>query len=331
MVIRICSYNVEFFNRLFKGDNTPNTTGSDLKRLEAVRDVLKQLKADLIGVLEAPNTLKDGSQTTVSKLENFAQWAGLATTKAMTGFISAGIQEIALLYDPSKLTAVHAPGGGKKTNPKFDDSFEFDTDDDRIKEVYKFFRPPLEAKVTVTQTNREFYLIAAHPKSKGIFNAMDLAHWELESRRNRRKLYAECTWIRRRVDEWLDAKRDVVVLGDFNDGPGMDFYEFQFGKSAVEIVMGDLFAPDRVLRNHAGRPKWTSYGFKPASARFKDRFTEDYVNVLIDHILASSNLKPATGGTYKIWNPYEDADAKPIRALLNEASDHYPVTLDLDV
>ncbi len=114
---------------------------------------------------------------------------------------------------------------------------------------------------------------------------MDIIHWERESIRNRLKLFAECEWIRRRVEEWLEDGSEVVVMGDFNDGPGMDYYELKYGRSAIEIVMGDIFEPDLILRSYMGRPKWTSKGWKPTSARFKDRMTEVYVNVVIDHIL----------------------------------------------
>jgi endonuclease/exonuclease/phosphatase family metal-dependent hydrolase len=332
MSLRICSYNIEWFNHLFNADNSLKAGQEDRKRLTAIKNVLLKIKPDFVGIVEAPNTSADGQQSTVTKLENFAQFAGLPARKAVTGFISAGTQEIAALFDANKLTVSHDPGGDPnvKKNPPFDGQFEFDTDDDRIKELYKHYRPPLEIRATVSQTGTEFNVIVAHPKSKGIFDSMDMLHWERSSRRNRLKLYAECEWIRRRVDEWLDRNKHVLVMGDFNDGPGMDFYEFKHGRSAIELVMGDIFQPDRILRNHAGMPTWTSYGWKPASARFKDRMTEDYVNVLIDHILVSPGL-PVVGGSHKIWNPFEDSDANTIRNDLLDASDHFPVTLDLNL
>lgn len=329
MPIRLCTYNIEWFDRLFD-QNELKTGGPEQRRLEAIKAVLQKVKADLIGVVEAPNTSKDGSQSTVTRLETFATWAQLSTKKALIGFVSSGMQEVAILYNPDKFSAKHAPGGdpNRKTNPPFDQEFQFDTDDDRIKELYKFYRPPLEAEVKITETDKSFYLMLVHPKSKGIFNATDMLHWERESRRNRRKLYAECTWVRQRVNEWLKSRREVLVMGDINDGPGMDYHEFQFGRSAVEIIMGDIFEPARILRSYAGRPKWTSYGWRPASTRFKDRFTEDTVNVLIDHILVSQGIA-VVPDSHKVWNPYQDNDAKKFRGDLNLASDHFPVTLDL--
>lgn len=331
MSIRLCSYNIEWFNRLFNKNNSLKTGAEEKARLAAIAEVLKNIDADFIGIVEAPNSSADGSESTVEKLEKFADSASLRAKKAIIGFISGGMQELAILYDPDKLTVTHSPGGktGSKGNPPFDGEMFFDTDEDRIKEVYKFYRPPFEALV---KTNgNEFKVIVAHTKSKGIFNAMDMIHWERESLRNRLKLYAECTWIRRRVNEWLKAGFGVVVMGDINDGPGMDYYEVKYGRSAVEVIMGDLFEPDKILRNLAGRPKWTSGGWKPASTRFKDRFTEDYVRVLIDHILVSRDIAVSNDTPHRIWNPFENDEAKSMKSALLKASDHFPITLDLNL
>jgi hypothetical protein len=307
------------------------TSSQDKKKFNAVKAVLELLEADLIALIEAPNTTTTtGIQDTVTKLENFAQWAGLSTRKALIGFPSPGRQEIAVIYNPDKMTVSHSPGGrsASRSNPPFDGELFFDTDDDNIKEVYKHYRPPLEARVALTD-GTEFFVMGVHTKSKGIFNAVDQVHLERESRRNRLKLYAECSWIRNRVDDWLEDGKMFAVMGDINDGPGMDLYETRYGRSAVEVIMGNIFDPDAILRNYVGQPKWTSTGWKPASARFKDRITGSNINVLIDHVLASANLPVSGDGPGKVWNPYEQDDLRPHRSDFKEASDHFPVSLDL--
>ena len=216
------------------------------------------------------------------------------------------------------------------SNSRFDEPFQIDTDDDRIREIYEHFRPPLEALVQVTG-GPQFRLMVVHAKSKGIFDAVDLVHWERENLRNRRKLFAEATAIRRRVDQWLDDGDRVVVMGDINDGPGMDSFEHRFGRSAVEIIMGDIFRPGRILASHIGQPAFRRFGWEPSSARFRDRFTEDLINVLIDHVLASQDLPVVANNPHKVWNPFQDDDARPLRNELLNASDHFPVTLDLDI
>jgi len=332
MAVRLCSYNVEYFNKLFEKNNDPKTGKEEMARLDAIAAVISQIDPDLIGIIEAPNTCKTTTESTVAKLENFAQAAGLRVKKAIIGFVAPGTQELAVLYDPDKLTLTHTPGGkkGSKGNPPFDGDLYFDTDEDSIREVYKFARPPLEVEVTVKSNNNKFKLILAHTKSKGIFKPMDLVHWERENVRNRLKLYAECSWINNRVVDWRKAGDNVVVMGDINDGPGMDYYEMKFGRSAVETLMGDIFYPDYLLRNFIGRPKWTEKGWKPSSTKFRDKITEDYVRVLIDHILVSPG-SIADGQTYRIWNPDENDVTKPLEDNLTKASDHFPVSLDLNL
>ncbi len=329
---RLMTYNIEWFDDAFTPDNAPKTDDASKKKLEAVAEVVRAIDPDLIGITEAPNTTTTtGSRSTVEALETFAIEHGLRVRKAMIGFPSPGRQEIAALFDPDVFTLSHDPGGksGHRRRPPFNEQFEVDSDADGIREIYKHYRPPLEAKVERVAEGGGFHLLVVHAKSKGIFSAMDRVHFDRTSDRNRRKLFAECTSIRRRVDEWLEKDRDVVVMGDINDGPGFDFYEGRFGRSAVELVMGDIFMPDAILRNYCGAPKWGRYGWEPSTARFTDPFTKDRVNALIDHVLASRRIAPANAAPCIVWNPYQSDAARPLRQTLFDASDHFPVTLDI--
>jgi endonuclease/exonuclease/phosphatase family metal-dependent hydrolase len=330
MPFKLSVYNVEHFNNWFEADNSIKTTAGVTKKVNAFGTIISAIDADFIGIVEAPNTTH-GGKSTVACLEALATRLGLRQSKAAMGFTSRGSQEIAALFDPAKASVRHAPGGraSSKTNPPFDHEFQADSDLDDIKEIYRHYRPPFEAEVTRTDTGAKLRVIVAHLKSKGIFDNVDFVHWQRESQRNRRKLFAEAGHLRARVDEFLDDGRDVVVMGDINDGPGMDDHEKLFGRSAVEIVMGDLFTPDRILRALSGRPVWGRFGWKPASARFRDQFTRDPVNVLIDHIFVSAQLKAAGVAAHEIWNPYEFGPAEPLTTELLEVSDHFPVALTL--
>ncbi len=333
MKTRIATYNIEWFDDHFNEDNSLKLSGKSEQKFKAVKSILELINADLITIIEAPNTTTTTViQDTKKKLENFAGWAGLLTRKAIIGFPSGGRQEIAILYNPDKMTVTHDPGGhpNSKSNPPFNGEYFFDTDDDNIKEVYRHYRPPLEAKIKLT-SGEIFNIMGVHTKSKGIFNSVDQVHLERESIRNQHKLYAECAWIRQRVEDWVGEGKKFAVMGDINDGPGMDFYEMRYGRSSVEIIMGDIFKPDFILRNYTGKPKWTNNGWEPSSARFKDIITGSNVNVLIDHIMASPNLPVCSENPARVWNPYEDSNLKEYREQFLEASDHFPVTLDLDL
>ncbi len=335
MAIRLCTYNIEWFDRLFDTCNSLKTGAEEMCRLDFIAAILRQIDADLVGIVEAPDSRSSGTESCVVKLENFASHYTLRTCKALCGFISRGQQQIALLFDPDVLSVTHQPGGSSDgtggLSPRFDGVYHYDADDDGIEEIYRFYRPPLEAKVRVKATANEFRLIEVHTKSKGIFNSVDMIHLERRSRSNRMKIYAECSWIRRRVDEWFDEDqcRHVIVMGDINDGPGMDQYEMRYGKSGVEIIMGSLFEPERVLRNYAGRPRWGEHGWSPATATFKDRITGSRVDVMIDHILVSAGIRTDGAESHRVWNPYEDSGLRALQHPLLQASDHFPVSIDL--
>ena len=337
--MRLMAYNIEWFDDHFNADNSLKDTQASQKKFGSIAKVLSKADPDLIGITEGPNTTTTtGQRSTVTALENFASEYGLRQNKALIGFPSGGRQEIALLYDPNIVTVEHDPGGKAGTGkPPFNEYFFMDSDGDGIKERYKHYRPPLEVKVTRSDNGKSFWVIVAHAKSKGIFSAMDRVHFDRTSERNRRKLFAECMSIRERVDEWLKKKRSVVVMGDINDGPGFDYYESKFGRSSVELIVGDIFEIDTLLRYPVGRPKFGQYGWEPSSARFKDRFTGDYVNAIIDHIIVSKQFKLLGDDAYKVWNPYPKSDdpfiaseAKAERVHLNGASDHFPITLDIE-
>ncbi|KPA23676.1 Endonuclease/Exonuclease/phosphatase family protein [Shimia sp. SK013] len=330
--MRLMSYNIEWFDDWFSDDNTMKTSAEAITKFDAIADVLTAIDPDVIGITEGPNTTTTtGNRSTVAALEGFAAAKSLRQSKAMIGFPSGGRQEIAVLYDPTVASVTHDAGGsaGSKSNPPFKEQFQIDSDQDGIKEVYKHYRPPLEAKVVRADGGADFWMIVAHAKSKGIFSAMDRLNFDRTSDRNRRKLFAECSSIRRRVEDWLEDNRPTIVMGDINDGPGFDFYESRFGRSAVEIILGDVFDRATLLSYPIGRPKFGRYGWEPSTARFTDNYTGDRVNALIDHIMASSHFSLTGSAPAMVWNPYQLDAAKPLKSSLLGASDHFPVTLDI--
>ena len=327
MALTLCTYNVEHFNRAFDEENRPKSDSE--KQLEAVAQVLRAVDADLIGIVEAPNASPsaagDGETPgTVEALETFAAEYDLRQRKTAMGFVSEGSQELAVMYDPDTVEEVkHVPGGGRGLSPAFDEELFYDADGDDIEEVYAFYRPPFEAEVTAADSGKTFRLILAHAKSKATFGPMDRLHRRQESLANRKKIFAECNWIRKRVEEWMDD-HPVVVMGDFNDGPGMDFFERKFGKTGVEFVIGSLFEPDTTLRSAYERPRWTGNGWRPYTASFWDDVGEGYVEVPIDYVLATRNLRPAEG---QVWNPDQK---EALEETLYEASDHFPVSMVIE-
>jgi endonuclease/exonuclease/phosphatase family metal-dependent hydrolase len=338
MKLTVAVYNMEWMRRLFTTGGDPKTTGEEGERSTRLANVVSTINPDILGVVEGPDTTVSGSKLASKQLEAWAAHHGLsASYKGVHGFPSAGQQELCALFKSNKVTLKHKPEKSASKHP-FNEVFLVDTTDSLVKEQYKHYRPPLELSVLKAGTTNEVArIIVAHTKSKGIFDMVDMARFEQLSERNRRKLYAECTSIRERCDQWLedDPKRPVIVMGDINDGAGMDYYERRHMRSAVEILLGDVWEPELILQHVLPRPKLQRYGWVPSSSRFKDRITEDLFNVLIDHMLVSESVGVTDA---MVWNPYlkqKDAETtaqvKALKDDLLEAADHFPVSAVLDL
>jgi len=74
-------------------------------------------------------------------------------------------------------------------------------------------------------------------------------------------------------------------------------------------------------------------GAKPSTSRFYIKHEKRYLSVLLDYIMVSSDLRKL-GPDWRIWHPFEDPECYEmveLREALLAASDHFPVTIDLDI
>ena len=341
--MRIATYNVEWFDSLFDQEGALLMDGgwsrrrdvTRIQQLEAIAMVFSAMDADAVMVIEAPDSSRrrNGSKA----LEGFAKRFGLRARKALMGFENTTQQEITLLYDPDVITAQHDPKGeatGKKgsaDSPRFDGVFRRDLDVDAAPELITFSKPPLEVALK-TNAGSLLRLIGVHIKSKAPHGARGKVDVMRKAIANRRKQMAQCIWLRQRVEEHLALNEAVMVLGDFNDGPGLDEYEKLFGRSSVEIVLGEegqecLFDP------HAHMILSRKLGAKPATSRFYIKHEKRYLSVLLDYIMVSPDLH-SKGPDWRIWHPFEDPECynmPKLREALLTASDHFPVTIDIDL
>jgi len=341
--MRIATWNIEWFTELFDDDGNILADGEwsgrhDVTRAaqaEAIATVLTALDADAIMIIEAPDASHRRSARVA--LETFAEAFGLRTRRAVLGFENDTQQEIALLFDPDALKARHDPigpeGGGHDAlaAPRFDGSFEIDLDIDATPETVVWSKPPLELACR-SASGRAFRMIGVHAKSKaphGVTGREAILRLAIE---NRRKQLAECIWLRRRVEEHLAAADPLIVLGDFNDGPGIDEYEKLFGRSGLEIVLGEADG-GRLKDPHADMALQRRLGAMPTTARFYIPSQKRWLEVLLDYIMVSpdlARLNPA----WRIWHPFDDPvcyRTPELREALLAASDHFPVTLDIDL
>jgi hypothetical protein len=292
-------------------------------------NIVQAMNPDFLGIVEGPDTLVNGSKTASKQLENWANhFIPGHSYKGVHGFPSSGQQELAALYDASKIKVLFTPE--TKEGERFNQPFLMDTTNRMIKEQYVHYRPPLELSILGLDDQLFSRVIIAHTKSKGIFDKVDYARFEQISQRDRLKLFGECMHIRERCDSYLSKNQQVIVMGDINDGFDLDFYENRFSRSAVEMLLGDTWKPEWVLKSALPKPKLNAYGWTPYSGKYKDRITGDVFTVLIDHILVSQGLKVVKG---QVWNPVlekNDHVIQSVKTELNQASDHFPIFAEIE-
>ena len=333
-MMRIATYNVEWFSNLFDDegnilDDDEWSGRHDIRRhqqVEGLAIVFTALDADAVMIIEAPDSHRRRDGTLA--LENFARSFGLRARKAVTGFVNDTQQEIALLYDPDRLTARHDPVG----DPSFDSEYRIDLDVDAEPERVSWSKPPLELAVE-TVSGAHFRMIGVHAKSKAPHGARKPDQIMRIAIENRRKQLAQCIWLRERIEDHLDAGESLIVLGDFNDGPGLDEYEKLFGRSGIEIVVGDedevqLYDPhaEEMIRRPVG-------GAAPTSARFWVSDRNRWMETLLDYLMVSPDLRDRATN-WRIWHPFNDPacfETPELRAALLDASDHFPVSVEIEI
>jgi len=338
--MRIATYNVEWFANLF--DRRGRMLADDqwsarykvtrAEQLGAIGIVMTAVDADLMLVVEAPD--ENSRRHTVPMLESFAAQFGLRQRRALIGYPNETQQEIALLYDPDVVSVRHDPLEGGPDSPRFDGSLQIDLDIDAQLDTVTFSKPPLEA-VVETKAGEILLLIGVHIKSKAPHGATSPEAEVRIAIENRRKQLAQSIWLRRRIDEHLDRSERLIVLGDFNDGPGLDEFEALFGRSGLEIIAGEglpvgrrMHDPHAFVRRHP-HPSTAS----PSSARFYLPEHGSYFSAMLDYIMLSPDLCE-TKPRWRIWHPFDDPAcyATPeLREALLQASDHFPVSVDLDL
>lgn len=341
--LRLACYNVEWFNALFDNrghllEDREFSARFNITRAEQIGSlgiVFTALNADGVMIIEAPDT--NSKRSTVRALENFAAKFDLRCRKAIIGFASETEQEIAFLYDPDRLTVLHDPQGepapshGFSGAPRFDTALRADLNSDGVEDVVRFSKPPLELAVE-TKDGLRLRIIGVHAKSKAPHKQVTPEEYTRISIENRRKQLAECLWLRARAETHLAAGENLIVLGDFNDGPGLDEYEKLFGHSGVEIVMGIGTPPDtRLTDPHAEMAITQPLGLTPTTARFWLQPKKRYFEALLDFIMVSPALA-ALKPDWRIWHPFNDpavVSVPELRDALLSASDHFPVSIDI--
>lgn len=337
--LRVASANLEWMNYWFTNDSDPvawrptfvqdgqtNNTAQTAQRAAAM---IKAIDPDILGVQEGPS--REG------ELALFIQ-------DYLPGYQfflsdSGGQQRVALLYKPQAVTsaslAPHPSVSG------LIDPWEADVDGDmHLEPDYRFTRTPLV--INLQLGTHQLQIIVMHTKSSFVNNGA--AMWSNPATRQdyvvaalkaRRRNGTEGMRVREYLDARLQADGQVaiIVLGDLNDGPGLDYFEKRYlAHSVTDIILGSAFQPEWIFQ-HAQHDV-------PAAARYTavfDDFVENVHNrkLLLDHILVSPGLLTSTG-LRKVANSgtihhveYNAQITSSGARRENRPSDHRPVSVQL--
>ena len=207
---------------------------------------------------------------------------------------------------------------------------------------HRLDRHPLLLRFQPSQT-KSLHIMVVHTKSK--FSKLKRREqWEARDREAildaltaRAKLSAEVFRIRAFLDEQLkDTSREIVIMGDLNDGPFAELIEQEFLiHNIVDELVGSLLHPHSYFR-HAMESETLRHA---ATTRFPDPLQNGaIVEELIDHVLISPRIWEGTGRFSLVAEScqveseiYEShfADTGPTRKRELRPSDHKPVSLVL--
>jgi hypothetical protein len=279
------TYNIAWMNRMFQDGQVKE---GKREQARSVSEVISRIHPHILGICEAANQ-KDEHEHFIRQY--------LSNDYSVCMGTSRGGQNLVYYYrDPVHVVSVD-------THISHYGPWTIDIDDDGLDERHKWERKPLEAVFELGQNGPSFMAIFVHAKSKIIASVVDFHNFQKIALSNRKKLVAQAEHLRSRLDDLLDQDTalPLMVMGDMNDGPGLDPFEKMVGKSFVEAVMGSVFEPSKILHNvlywmaNGGREireqLWTTDFADPiVSAPFGGKH-----RVWLDHILISPDMLNATG------------------------------------
>jgi endonuclease/exonuclease/phosphatase family metal-dependent hydrolase len=290
--------------------------------------LIADLDADVVALQEAPSR--------AAELALFLDTHLAGRYRFLLGD-SGGSQKLALLARTAVEAELVPPAG----LAGLIEPWLADVDGDGLVNEYEFTRDPLVCRLTLD--GNPLTIVVAHLKSNFINRGEQM--WRDPARRiefvrsalqNRRRIANEGMRMRQYLDASLDEDPDaaIVVLGDFNDGPGRDLFEQQYlAHNVTDLLVGSSYRPE-TLFGHAlvDVPADLRY-----SAVFDDFVTEEpQKRILLDHIILSPAMASGAGVRKTPGSGRIEHDAWAARRVGTgerrdeRATDHRPATVAVE-
>ncbi|MGF1552165.1 MAG: endonuclease/exonuclease/phosphatase family protein [Paracoccaceae bacterium] len=339
--LTIGNWNVEWMNRWF----APDRAAPVWKRATAGVTDLQGLAARVAGVIEGMGadivTLQEGP----SRFDEMALFVRdhLGDAWAIAGPAGKGQQKLyALIAKGSGVVADHLLIEARD-GFDFADPYDADVDGDLRLEPYTLTRPPLVLDLTLSE-GRTIELISVHAKSKYVHNGATL--WRDPDTRQdfvemaikaRRRIASEALRLRQYLNRRFEADPDarIVVTGDFNDGPGLDYFETNYlAQNVAGLIAGSPYHPQVMLRHAFVDVVNKEDNF---TAEFYDFVEEEERRLLLDHVFVSPALfwnaegaRAVTGAVlHDLWRRFSDTSLPGERE--RRPSDHRPQVAVIDL
>uniref|UniRef100_UPI00261F435B endonuclease/exonuclease/phosphatase family protein n=1 Tax=Erythrobacter sp. TaxID=1042 RepID=UPI00261F435B len=257
--MRILNWNIEWMNKWFSGNSDPQWKGpasfraASREAAQRVANVITTIDPDLICLQEGPSAQEEMALFIRDFLSD-GQGNPL-----YTGLIGkdGGAQKLYGLRKVGGLVT-HMDYALDEATIELEESWDADVDGDLMLSPYDFTRQPLVLEVDGTGI-QPFTIVNLHTKSKHVHGGQQAFNdparrqeFVAAAIKARRRISAEGYRLRRYLDRKLQADNNarIVVTGDFNDGPGHDFFERSFlTHNVADIVLGSTFYP-RLIFNH---------------------------------------------------------------------------------
>jgi len=334
--MKIMNWNIEWMNNWFSGNHDPQWGSGSLSAGEAhvvaarVANVIRDVDPDVLCVQEGPSAMPEMQLFIEAHLSD----NGVPRYEALIGK-AGGAQKLYVLTKVGGAVAAIDHATDAPTQ-ELENVWQADVDGDLLLQPYDFTRLPMVVDLD-PHAGAPLRIVVLHTKSKYVHNGQALFgnparrhEFIAAAMKARRRISAEGFRLRSYLDQLVaaDAGARVIVTGDWNDGPGPDFFERQYlTHNIADIVLGSTFYPDLIFRHPVLERV-------PSTALFTARF-DDFVDdipdrpLLLDHFAVSPGLYGDIRDAGIAHAEYERELDGSGAARTQRASDHRPIWLTL--
>jgi hypothetical protein len=334
--VRIINWNIEWMNNWFVGggdvalrmvhDRSGITSVDDLCR--RVGRVILDLDPDVLTLEEGPSDIRE--------MQLFVSYY-LDDSFDVFGGFDGGAQKIYALVkkDGGFINPRIATDG---LTQELQEPWQADIDGDHRLENYDFTRIPLVLEGETGGNGENIRILTLHTKSKYVHNGQALFENEatrgefvIAALKNRRRISSEAMRTRKYLDDIVRSAPEarVIVTGDFNDGPGIDYFESRYlTHNVTDILLGSTYYPNWLF-HHALIPKVSE------NQRYTAIF-DDYIDniqnrkLLLDHFLVSPALAPRVTNAAIAHDAYDASTDDQAEGRQKYVSDHRPILIELE-